>query len=82
MCLPIKPSPARWARSRSRNGPVSTYQSERVSSIDEGGQFAELVARRARSGIVVIIGGLSVAGDDSRGKWPSDGTQVEVALDT
>ena len=32
VCLPAKPSPARCARSRSSNGPVSTYQSERVSA--------------------------------------------------
>src|SRR5262249_3465843 len=28
VCLPTKPSPDRWARSRSNNGPVSTYQSD------------------------------------------------------
>ncbi len=30
VCLPTKPRPARWAKSRSNTGPVSTYQSERV----------------------------------------------------
>ena len=30
VCLPMNPSPARCAKSRSSNGPVSTYHSERV----------------------------------------------------
>ena len=30
VCLPMNPSPARCARSRSSSGPVSTYHSERV----------------------------------------------------
>src|SRR5260221_177435 len=32
VCVPTNPIPARCARSRSSNGPVSTYQSDRVSA--------------------------------------------------
>ena len=32
VCLPTNPTPARWAKSRSRMGPVSTYQSDRCDT--------------------------------------------------
>src|SRR5829696_9006869 len=30
VCLPTKPKPERWAKSRSKIGPVSTYDNDRV----------------------------------------------------